>query len=117
MSEESQTNYSSELPLKIRGAKRVRELLESQADSARLSRELARLKNDVPLELTLDDLRLQAPDFLRLRTLFIELGFESKLPLVAPPEPEWRTGGSELRRWRDSRVRAGAGHRLDARIR
>ena len=73
--------------LKIRGAKRVRELLEGQAESARLSRELARLKSDVPLELTLDDLRLQAPDFLRLRALFMELGFESKLPLVAPPEP------------------------------
>jgi DNA polymerase I len=73
--------------LKIRGAKRIRELLERDAETARLSRELARLKSDVPLEVTLDDLRMQAPDYLTLRTLFTELGFQSKIPLVAPREP------------------------------
>jgi DNA polymerase I len=73
--------------LGLRGAKRVRELLESQAESARTSRELARLKTDVPVEVTLDDLRMQAPDYVSLRTLFTELGFQSKIPLVAPREP------------------------------
>jgi DNA polymerase-1 len=73
--------------LKIRGAKRIRELLERHADSARMSRDLARLKSDVPLEVTLDDLRMQAPDYPRLRSLFTELGFQSLLPLVAPREP------------------------------
>jgi DNA polymerase I len=73
--------------LDLRGAKRVRELLESQAESARTSRELARLKTDVPVEVTLDDLRIQAPDYVSLRTLFTELGFQSKIPLVAPREP------------------------------
>src|SRR5256714_729245 len=73
--------------LKIRGAKRIRELLEQGAETARLSRELARLKSDVSLEVTLDDLRMQAPDYLTLRTLFTELGFQSKIPLVAPREP------------------------------
>jgi DNA polymerase I len=73
--------------LGLRGAKRIRELLASQADSARQSRELARLKSDVPLEVTLDDFRMQAPDYLTLRTLFTELGFQSKIPLVAPREP------------------------------
>jgi len=73
--------------LGLRGAKRVRELLESQADSARTSRELARLKTDVPVEVTLDDLRMQAPDYVSLRALFTELGFQSKIPLVAPREP------------------------------
>jgi DNA polymerase-1 len=71
----------------LRGAKRIRELLESQADSARTSRELARLKTDVPVEVTLDDLRMQAPDYVSLRALFTELGFQSKIPLVAPREP------------------------------
>src|SRR5262249_23954308 len=42
---------------------------------------------DVPLELTLDDFRMQAPDYLTLRTLFTELGFQSKIPLVTPREP------------------------------
>jgi DNA polymerase-1 len=73
--------------LGLRGAKRVRELLESQAESARMSRELARLKTDVPIEVTLDDLRMQAPDYVALRNLFTELGFQSKIPLVAPREP------------------------------
>lgn len=73
--------------LGLRGAKRVRELLESQAESARVSRELARLKTDVPVEVTLDDLRMQAPDYLELRSLFTELGFQSKISLVAPREP------------------------------
>ncbi len=73
--------------LDLRGAKRIRELLESQAESARTSRELARLKTDVPVEVTLDDLRIQAPDYVSLRTLFTELGFQSKIPLVAPREP------------------------------
>ncbi len=73
--------------MKLRGAKRVRELLEANVEAARRSRELARLKTDVPLEVTLDDLRLQAPDYLELRELFIELGFQSKIPLIAPREP------------------------------
>jgi DNA polymerase-1 len=73
--------------LGLRGAKRIRELLESQAESARTSRELARLKTDVPIEVTLDDLRMQAPDYMALRSLFTELGFQSKIPLVAPREP------------------------------
>jgi DNA polymerase I len=73
--------------LKIRGAKRIREMLEQSAETARVSRDLARLKSDVPLEITLDDLRMQAPDYLTLRALFTELGFQSKIPLVAPREP------------------------------
>jgi len=73
--------------LKLRGAKRIRELLEGNAETARQSRELARLKTDVSLDMTLDDLRMQAPDYLTLRTLFTELGFQSKIPLVAPREP------------------------------
>jgi DNA polymerase I len=73
--------------LRIRGAKRIRQLLERDADSARLSRELARLKSDLPLEVTLDDLRVQAPDYPRLRALFAELGFQSLIPLVVPREP------------------------------
>ena len=72
--------------MKLRGAKRIRDLLEQQAESARLSRELARLKSDVPLELTLDDLRLQAPDYTVLRALFTELGFQSLIPMVTPRE-------------------------------
>ncbi len=70
----------------LRGAKGIHERLAAGAEQARLSRELARLRADVPLELTLDDLRLQAPDYAALRALFVELGFQSLLPLVAPRE-------------------------------
>ncbi|MGH7899725.1 MAG: DNA polymerase, partial [Candidatus Binatia bacterium] len=83
----------------IRGGRRIRELLEAQGSVARLSRELARLKNDVPLEITLDDLRPQAPDYPRLRELFHELGFDSKLPLIAPHEP----AKSGITAWVESR--------------
>src|SRR6478736_7824179 len=43
-------------------AKRTREALLSQADNARLSRELVTIKRDVPIELDLSRLTLQEPD-------------------------------------------------------
>jgi DNA polymerase-1 len=70
----------------LRGAKRIHDLLAGQAESARQSRELALLKSDVAIEVTLDDFRMQAPDYPKLRRLFTELGFQSKIPLVAPRE-------------------------------
>ncbi|MEN8182566.1 MAG: DNA polymerase I [Myxococcota bacterium] len=56
-------------------AKRAREALESQADQARLSRDLARLRVDVTLPLSFDELRPGTPDLERLREIFQRLEF------------------------------------------
>ncbi len=71
----------------LRGARRIRESLAREADQAKMSRELARLRCDVAVEVTLDDLRLQSPDYAALRPLFAELGFQSLLGQVAPRAP------------------------------
>ncbi|MGH7856449.1 MAG: 5'-3' exonuclease H3TH domain-containing protein, partial [Candidatus Binatia bacterium] len=67
----------------LRGAKRVREALARDAEKARLSRELASLHRDVPLEVRLDDLQVRTLDFAQLRPLFFELGFRNLLNLLA----------------------------------
>jgi DNA polymerase-1 len=58
----------------VKGRK-AREALEGQADQARLSRELARLREDVELPADPAALRPGAPDRERLRELFRRLGF------------------------------------------
>jgi DNA polymerase I len=77
--------------LALRGAKSVRQKLENGAEAARLSKELVTLRRDVPLELSLEDLRVGAPDVTRLRALFTDLGFQSLAAELAPAEGR-RTG-------------------------
>lgn len=55
--------------------KKLRERLRQYADQARLSRELAQLKDDVPLEVDLEKLHPGTPDREALRRLFVELEF------------------------------------------
>jgi DNA polymerase I len=57
--------------------KRPREALMEQGDLARLSKELVTIRQDLPLTLTLDALRVREPDSARLRQLFVELEFHS----------------------------------------
>ncbi len=54
-----------------------RESLMIQADMARISRELVTLKNDVPTDRTIDDLRKKSPDPETLLTFLRDLGFKS----------------------------------------
>jgi DNA polymerase I len=58
-------------------AKRPREALLTQADNARLSRELVTIKRDVPVELDVNDLVLQEPDREAVIRLLTELEFYS----------------------------------------
>jgi DNA polymerase I len=58
-------------------AKRPREALLTQADNARLSRELVTIKRDVPVELDIGDLVLQEPDRDAVIRLLTELEFYS----------------------------------------
>ena len=71
----------------IRGAKKVRETLAREADTARLSRTLAVVRRDVPITLDLDALHWPGPDPDRLRPLFQELEFASLLKELLPVAP------------------------------
>ena len=59
--------------------KRSREALQTQADSARLSKRLVTIKLDVPVDLDLANLTAHSPDTTALGRLFIELEFNSLL--------------------------------------
>lgn len=58
----------------VSGKKR-KENLHAFADQARLSHQLVTIKTDVPLDVTIDDLRLSAPDFAAFDKLCAELEF------------------------------------------
>jgi DNA polymerase-1 len=57
--------------------KRPREALIEQGEMARLSKELVTIRDDLPMSLELDSLRLSPPDLRRLRTLYVELEFHT----------------------------------------
>ena len=57
--------------------KRPREALLAQGDMARLSKELVTIRQDLPVTLDLDAMRLSTPDFSRLRSLYVELEFHT----------------------------------------
>jgi DNA polymerase-1 len=57
--------------------KRPREALLEYADNARLSKELVTIRDDLPVPLDLESLRIKQPDHHRLRDLFIELEFHA----------------------------------------
>ena len=67
--------------------KRPREALLEHAENARLSKELVTIRNDLPVSLDLDALRIKTPDHQRLRDLFIELEFHSLAKDVALQSP------------------------------
>jgi 5'-3' exonuclease len=68
--------------MKLRGAARVRKILEEKKDDAFLSRDLATVKRDVPIETPLEALRARTPDIEKVRPLFTELGFTNLLKLL-----------------------------------
>ena len=57
--------------------KRPREALVEQGELARLSKELVTIRENLPLTLQLDEMRVREPDTTRLRQLFVELEFHS----------------------------------------
>ena len=66
--------------------KRPREALldPENAARARLSKELVTIRDDLPIALDLDTLRVQPPDAARLRPLFVELEFHNLARDLAP---------------------------------
>jgi DNA polymerase-1 len=82
--------------------KRAREALLAGAETARLSRELATIRRDVPVELDLDRFRLGEPDREAVRRLFTELEFREllqKLDLGRVAASELRT--EVVTRWEE----------------
>jgi DNA polymerase-1 len=63
----------------LRGAKKLRDTLAREADTARLSRTLATIRRDVPVRLDLDGLAWHGPDRDALRALLAELEMRSLL--------------------------------------
>jgi DNA polymerase-1 len=63
----------------IRGAKKLRETLAREAETARLSKQLACIRRDVPVALAMDALRWDGPDREALRPLLAELELFSLL--------------------------------------
>jgi DNA polymerase I len=59
--------------------KRYREALQQQREQVMMSKQLATIATDVPLELDLHALELRAPDVNALASLYRELGFNSLL--------------------------------------
>ncbi len=64
--------------------KRYREALLANADSARSSRELARIRTDVPVTFDAEALRYRGPSRERCYALFSSLGFRSLMQEYAP---------------------------------
>ena len=59
----------------LKGIERIRKALVAGKDAAFLSRELATVRTDVPIQLTLEDLHYQGWQSEKLRELFVELNF------------------------------------------
>jgi len=74
--------------------KRYREALQQQREQVLLSKQLATITTNVPIELELNALKIQPPDGLALAALYRELGFNSLLKelgdaaIVLPAETE-----------------------------
>jgi DNA polymerase-1 len=68
---------------------KLKQSLIENADLARLSRDLAILHTDVPIEIDYDDLKLKAPDSPALLKIFKELEFTALLKyVIQEPEPD-----------------------------
>jgi DNA polymerase-1 len=70
--------------LGLRGAKRIRESLAAEAETARLSKTLATIRRDVDVTLDLERLHWDGPDPEKVRPLFMELEFASLLAELLP---------------------------------
>ncbi|MBI3011924.1 MAG: DNA polymerase I, partial [Candidatus Omnitrophica bacterium] len=64
-----------------------RKSLEVARQQVELSRELARVRSDVPVDVALKDLAVQAPDWRSLRSLFRELEFKRLLGAIEERSP------------------------------
>lgn len=77
---------------------KLREKIEAAVDDIKMSKFLATIRTDVPIELNMDDLKVMEPDEKALRTIFTELEFRTladkflnkpqKAPAKADSQPD-----------------------------
>jgi len=72
---------------KLRGAARIRKILEEGRNPAFLSRDLATAKADVPIAVALTELCARRVDLEKVRSLFTELGFNNLVKLLESAQP------------------------------
>lgn len=75
---------------KVNG-KKVKENLEQHRDLALISKQLATILRDAPLDITLEDTKYEGYDLDKVTALFKELGFNSLLGKIAAKEQEEET--------------------------
>lgn len=68
--------------MRLRGAPRLRKILEADRANAFLSRSLATVSRDVPINMPLERLKFTGYDTIALRNLFVELEFTNLIPLL-----------------------------------
>ena len=80
---------------KIKG--KLREKVEAAVDDIRMSKFLATIRTDVPIELDLDSLKVEEPDTARLAEIFTELEFKSLLDkFVKKPQQQQKIVNQQL---------------------
>lgn len=80
---------------KIKG--KLREKVEGAVDDIRMSKFLATIRTDVPIDLDIDALKIQEPDTARLTEIFTELEFKSLLDkFVKKPQQPQKTVNLQL---------------------
>ena len=80
---------------KIKG--KLREKVESAVDDIRMSKFLATIRTDVPIDLNLDELKVEEPDFTQLAEIFTELEFKSLLDkYIKKPQPQPKVANMQL---------------------
>ena len=67
---------------------KLREKVEAAVDDIRMSRFLATIRTDVPIELNLDELKITEPDADRLNEIFAELEFKSLADKILKKEKQ-----------------------------
>ncbi|HEV2207012.1 MAG TPA: DNA polymerase I [Candidatus Acidoferrales bacterium] len=73
-----------------------REALEKYGEFVRLSKQLATIPTDAPVDLVLEKLEMPEPDLGALRDLYVELGFTSLLKDFAPIADDRKTDYASL---------------------
>ena len=80
---------------KIKG--KLREKVESAVDDIRMSKFLATIRTDVPIDLNLDELKVEEPDFTQLSEIFTELEFKSLLDkFIKKPQQQPKVANMQL---------------------
>ena len=76
---------------------KLREKVESAVEDIKMSKFLATIRTDVPIELNLEELKLDAPDNEELRKLFAELEFKTLADkILSKPETKPKTPSQQL---------------------